>query len=434
MTAANPPRGGAVDPVRALVRRALSLADRAFGTSSGRPGPGASPVAAYAPARVNLIGDHTDYQGGLALPMALETGIAAIVRQRPDSWIGLVSEGRGGPVWIHRDRLRVWPAMPPEGWDGAEAGPARAIGTDVPVWAAFLAGVLVEAGAGDGEGLEIAVVSDVPEGQGLSSSAAVGLAVALAGHPDLAGRSALTDARRLSLCLAVQRAEHRDLGVPSGILDELASAFGRAGCALRVDAARVEAQPVPFAPEADGYGIFLIDLGVGRSLAGSGYAARRREVEEAARLLGIPALGMLPVTDLPQALSRVPDRLKGRVRHVVTENERVRSAIRTASLRRWEEVGALMAESHRSLRDDYASSHPVLDRAAGRLLDMTPPIFARVTGGGFGGNLVALGPGGPDVPDALVRHLAGLAGAQSPCQVRVVRAGPGLMAVSDLQG
>lgn len=443
-----PPRqrpGDAGPPWAAAALRARALLQHVMGKNRGpdEAGGDAGVTVAYAPSRVNLIGDHTDYQGGLAFPMALSMGAVAALRRRSDSWVGVVSEGKGGPVWMPVSRLlasrAAWDRRDANGPGGRTSPPDGDM--DVPTWALFLAGALTEAGALEGlspgcvSGLELALVSDVPVGKGLSSSAATGLASALAGRAAFAAGSGpeqgewgrLSHRDRLDLCMAVQRAEHRYLSVPSGLLDELASAFGQAGHALWLDAATSTTRPVPFTPERDGAEVFLIDLGVERTLAASGYAARRREVEDAARQIGVSALGELSVADLPQALGRLSPVLGRRVRHVVTESERVRQTAAFARARRWSDVGLCMAESHRSLSEDYESSHPVLDRAVSVLRQGSPTVYARVTGGGFGGSLVALvvGAGRADV-EARLRRGGFPVGSRA---VEPVRAGPGLCLV-----
>ncbi len=442
-SAVMPGGGSQSEPWSVLLARALSLMDRTFGKARAKEpdDPGAVALA-YAPARVNLIGDHTDYQGGLALPMALPQGALAMARRRKDGWVGVVSEGRGGPVWRTTEQLlgtrAQWDA-----WSFRVSGDGSPAEYDLlPGWAAFLSGCIAEAGALDPSaggvvrGLDIALASDVSEGKGLSSSAAAGLATALAGllvDERRGERDGVIGAEvRRGLCFAVQRAEHRYLAVPSGLLDELACAFAQPGHALLVDARAVSAKPVPFAPETDGAGIAIIDVGVGRQLAASGYAARRREVEEAARRLGVSLLRDLEREDLPTARRALPNALYLRVRHVVTENDRVRQVARLASERRWRDVGDLMIESHRSLETDYGSSHPVLDRVVDVLSRGEPRVFARVTGGGFGGNLVALDLGlGREGIEHRLREAGFGVGSET---VQIVRAGPGLSRIAASDG
>lgn len=327
-----------------------------------------SPVVAHAPGRVNLIGEHTDYTGGLAVPMAIDLGTT-------------VTGERGGDAVLLRSADRDEPAVVP--LDVAD--PAAL----APEWARYVAGVVAEVRPTVGFTGE--VHTTVPIGSGLSSSAALELAVALAlgfeGSP-------------LELALATQRAEQVASGVPCGVMDQLASACGVAGHALVVDFTDLTVEPVPV---PDGADVVVIHSGQPRALADSAYAERRASCEAAAAVVG-PLLHARPA-DLAAIADPV---VRRRARHVVTENERVRAfaaAFRAGDLAA---AGELMVASHRSLRDDFEVSTDVLDALVERLL-ATPGVHgARLTGAGFGGCVVALAE-----PGALAEgwHVTASAGA-----------------------
>lgn len=305
-----------------------------------------------APGRVNLIGDHTDYNDGLCLPMAIDRD--CVVATRP---------GDG-------DRIRARSFDTEGRVDLPLAGPAP----DPPEWGRFVAAaVQVESAAGRPvEGVELAVASTVPIGSGLSSSAALCVALVLA-----LGADAGTDATRLRAARAAQEVERAATGVPVGLMDQLASVFGRRDAALLIDIRTLEVDPVPL-PATLAVGV--VHSGRPRALASSAYAERRDACAAAARRLGLPALRDATdadVADDPFA------------RHVVSENARVVDA--AAALRRGDvtTLGALMVASHASLRDDFCVSTPELDQLVEALLD-AGAIGARLTGAGFGGCVVAV--------------------------------------------
>ncbi len=326
------------------------MTDLATG-SGGPPGPPGPRVQAYAPGRVNLIGDHTDYTGGLALPMAIDLGTT-------------VSGHRGGDTIRLHSALADEPAtMPLTVVDPGELEPA---------WARYVAGIVAE--IGPSEGFDGEVFTTLPIGSGLSSSAALEVAVALA-----LGASTDDPVALAQLC---QRAEHRAVGVPCGIMDPLASAAGVEGHALLLDCRSLTVEAVPVPDEVD---VIVLDSGEKRALAGSAYAQRRAECEAAEQLIG-------PLRDADlEAVAAIPDDLlRRRARHVVSENQRVLDTV--DALRRGDYVaaGAHVWASHESLRDDFEVSTTVLDNLI-RALRETPGVFgARLTGAGFGGCVVAL--------------------------------------------
>jgi galactokinase len=312
--------------------------------------PDAPSVRAYAPGRVNLIGDHTDYAGGLALPMAIDLGTTVAGTLGGDAVV-LTSDAEPEPARVPLDVAEPSVVSPP--------------------WARYVAGVVAE--VRPRLGLTGHVSTTLPVGGGLSSSAALEVAVALAvgfvGEP----------AELAALC---QRAEQRSSGVPSGIMDQLASAAGEDGTAMLIDFSSLEITRVPVPDDVD---VVVIDSGQSRALAGSAYAERRAEVEQAADVVGL--LRGVPLADL----DRIDDPVvRRRARHVLTENERVRSFAGALSAHDLADAGRLMVDSHVSLRDDFEVSTPVLDALVERL-SATPGVHgARLTGAGFGGCVVAL--------------------------------------------
>jgi len=314
-------------------------------------------VVAVAPGRVNLIGEHTDYMGGLVLPMAVH--LATTVRgHRGGDVVELRSHQLDGVVRV--------------------ALPVQDATSVLPSWGRYVAGVAAELGTTTG--FSGTVDSTVPLGSGLSSSAALEVAVALAlgatGSP-------------LEVAQACQRAEHAATGVPCGIMDQLCSAAGVEGHALLIDCATLEVSEVPVPADAR---IWVVDSGQPRELAGSGYAGRRASCEAAAR-----RVGPLPTADLADIAALDDPVQRARARHVRTECDRVRAfaaALRADDRRR---AGQLMVQSHRSLRDDFEVSTAVLDRLVDDLVAVPGVHGARLTGAGFGGCVVALADPGVDL-------------------------------------
>ncbi|MFM7050721.1 MAG: galactokinase [Planctomycetota bacterium] len=304
---------------------------------------GAPSAEGCASGRVNLIGDHIDYAGGCVLPMALAaTTAACAVESREDRF---ASE-----------------------WGGDSA------------WTRYAAGVLAElrrAGVGVPP-LSMAVASDVPVGAGLSSSAALEVAVARAA---LAAANASLPARELALLC--QRAEHAHAGVPCGIMDQWCVTHARAGEAIALDCARLESRTVALPSDLV---VEIVDSGVRHALRDGGYAARRADVESAAAALGVAQLAALPRARWSE-IEALPSRLARRARHVLRENARVEEAVRALSSGDLVRFGALLNESHASLRDDFDVSVPELDGIVERAC-AAGALGARMTGGGFGGSAV----------------------------------------------
>jgi len=326
-------------------------------------------IRAHAPGRVNLIGDHTDYLDGLVLPMAIDRG-TTVTGERTGDAVVLTSADEPEPAVVPLD----------------VDDPAAA----TPGWARYVAGVVAE--VRPPVGFVGMVTTDLPIGGGLSSSAALEVAVALALG---------ADGPPLDLARTCQRAEQRASGVPSGIMDQLASAAGVDGHALLIDCRDLTVEPVPLPPGAE---VVVVDSGQARTLVGSAYAERRAQAEAATAVIG-------PLREATGAdLDRLDDPLaRRRARHVVTENERVRQFAAALAAGHLTGAGALMVASHASLRDDYEVSTPVLDALVERLLAVPGVYGARLTGAGFGGCVVALTDPGALAEGWPVRAAAGAA-------------------------
>ncbi|WP_370462433.1 galactokinase [Nocardiopsis sp. FR6] len=326
---------------------------------------GAGPRGVWtAPGRINLIGEHTDYNDGFVLPFALPHTLTAAASARSDGTARLRSR------------------QSPEAHDVALADldPGRVRG-----WAAYPCGalwVLHEEGY-PVTGLDLLVDSTIPTGAGLSSSAALSCATVMAAAELHGAALAPAEVARLA-----QRVENDFVGMPCGIMDQSASMLSTEGHALFMDTRSLEAVQVPFDPAARGLTVLVVDTRAPHRLVEGHYADRRRSCEAAARSLGVAALR--DVGDLAAALDALPDEVsRRRVRHVVTENARVLRAVdllRAGDLRA---VGPLLTASHASLRDDYEVSVAEVDTAVEALL-AAGALGARITGGGFGGCVVAL--------------------------------------------
>jgi len=313
-----------------------------------------------APGRVNLIGEHTDYNQGFVLPMAIDRGVLMAARPREDARLVLSSLQR--PEVVDLD-LRD-PVAPSDGWG---------------MYAAAVARVLRDAGV-DLLGMDGIVAGEIPPGAGLSSSAALELAVCR-GLLERAGVAWPAE----KTALECHRAERDLVGVDCGVMDQLACALGRPGHAMLIDCRSLEARPVELPRDL---GVVVLDTGTRRDLASSEYNLRRGQCEEAARALGV---GSLRQATLEQVESGGLDGvLHRRARHVVTENDRTARAADALSGGDAEEAGRLMNASHASLRDDFEVSTRELDAMVGLAQGHDACLGARMTGAGFGGCAVAL--------------------------------------------
>ncbi|MFS2291987.1 MAG: galactokinase [Actinomadura sp.] len=321
----------------------------------------------HAPGRVNLIGEHTDYNDGLVLPFALPLGVSVAAARRDDGVIEVRSRQAATPVTAPVDGGPVVS----EGWPADRAWAAYPVG---------VARVLREHGTG---GASLLIDSDLPQGAGLSSSAALECATALA-LCDLHG----VEIDRPALARLAQRAENEQVGVPCGLMDQAASLLCTAGRALMLDCRSGLSSQVPFAPAESGLTLLVVDTRASHALAGGEYARRRAECERAASLLGVDALR--DVKDLAGALRKLPDPvLRRRVQHVVTENHRVEATVGLLRAGAVAELGAMLNASHLSLRDQYEVSWPEADRAVNAAL-RAGARGGRMIGGGFGGSVIVL--------------------------------------------
>ncbi|GMU80230.1 MAG: galactokinase [Planctomycetota bacterium] len=324
---------------------------------------------ARAPGRVNLIGEHTDYNDGLVLPIAVGQATFAVCARRDDARARVVSL----TVNDHQE----WAI---DGWKRGEH----------PHWTSYVAGVaaLLRRRGARLEGFDLLIASDVPTGGGLSSSAALEVSTLLA-LCHLSGEPLMSN-EFIDLCRA---AEHEFAGVPCGLMDPSASLLGKAGAALLLDCRSRAVEHVPLA--LDGLELLVIDSGVKHELASGEYAKRQMECAEAvaylkARNPSVRALRDVSSATLRAHAQQMPPLAAARALHVTTENERVAAAVKAVRAGRYEEFGELLRASHRSLRDDYEVSCRELDRIVRSLDAVDGVLGSRMTGGGFGGCVIAL--------------------------------------------
>jgi galactokinase len=327
-------------------------------------------ITAFGPGRVNLIGEHTDYNGGLSLPFAIDDGVmvtaTAIEGDRLEAVAYDVDDGA-------QDAFPL--AHPPrDGDDG---------------WRAFVRGVVAELTAA-GHTLvpaRLEIAGTLAQGSGLSSSAALEVALALA----LLGLAGETEPDRVALARLCSKVENDWVGAQTGLLDQTASLLGRDGNALRIDFATMETRAV--ALELGEWRLATVDSGETHSLATDGYNQRRSECDEAAWRLDVHKLSEATV----EQVATLPDLLRRRAEHVHSENARVDATIAALRAGNLEKVGRLLDDSHASLRDCFDASTEAVERAVRRCLDAGAG-GARMVGGGFGGHVLALFPPGIKLP------------------------------------
>jgi galactokinase len=317
---------------------------------------------------VNVIGEHTDYNGGPVLPIALPHLAGVAASPRTDGRLVLASlQVQGQPIEV--DLTDIKPGKH-SGWTAYPAGVS---------WALSQHGYQVSGGA------TLLLDSEVPVGAGLSSSAAIECATGLA----LTGVHGIT-VDPLQLALIAQHAENDFVGIPCGVMDQMASMLCTTGHALYLDAATLHVEQVPFDLASVGLVLLVIDTGAPHQLADGEYANRRKTCEQAASELNVSVLAEIKLAQLADVLMRLDDALVGRrVRHVVTEIARVKEVVALLHSGRVREIGPLLTASHISLRDDYQVSVPQLDIAVEAALE-AGAYGARMTGGGFGGSIIAL--------------------------------------------
>ena len=318
---------------------------------------------ASAPGRVNVIGEHTDYNGGFVLPATIPQHTNVELRQNAS------------------DAVDVWSRdVAP---DGERKGYTLGHETPQHDWLDYVRGI-THVLAADGHrltGFELRIESDVPLGSGLSSSAALEISVLRALRSAFQLGLSDTDLARIG-----QRVENEFVGAPVGIMDQMASSVAGDGYMLFLDTRSLAHERIPV-PESSS--LIVINSGVAHSHAGGDYRTRRAECERAAALLGVSELRDVGVSELP-AVARLPAPLDRRARHVITENQRVLDAVAAFRADDLHAAGALMSSSHQSMRDDFEISVPEIDLLVG-IAARHPGVYgARLTGGGFGGSIVAL--------------------------------------------
>lgn len=337
---------------------------------------GSAPTGVWsAPGRVNIIGEHTDYNAGLCLPIALPHRTYAAVRPRNDRRLRFRSLQSAQRYDLELDEVA---AGNPSGWGSYAAG---------VLWA------LQEAGH-EVRGVDVMMDGQVPQGAGLSSSAALECAVAAA-VSDLFDLALLhDDSARATLASICVNAENTIAQAPTGGMDQSASLRCQSGHALLLDCRDGSIAQVPFDVTAHGLELLVMDTRAEHALVDGQYAQRRRSCEEAARQLGLASLREVPFNDLDETLDRLKDTLtRARARHIVTEIERVRQTVALLRAGRLPEVGPLFNASHASMRDDFEISCAELDIAVD-VATSHGALGARMTGGGFGGSAIALVPTG----------------------------------------
>ncbi|MEV5550163.1 galactokinase [Streptomyces sp. NPDC052309] len=330
---------------------------------------GSEPEGVWAaPGRVNLIGEHTDYNDGFVMPFALPHTAVAAVSRREDGVLRLHSADTGADVV----ELRVADLAPQsdKSWTAYPSG---------VVWALREAGHEVT-------GADVHLASTVPSGAGLSSSAALEVVIALALN-DLFSLGL----RGWQLARLCQRAENVYVGAPVGIMDQTAAACCEAGHALFLDTRDLSQRQIPFDLAAEGMRLLVVDTQVKHSHSEGEYGKRRAGCEKGAALLGVDALRDVPYADLDAALERLGDEEEVRrlVRHVVTEDERVERVVALLESGDTRAIGPVLVEGHASLRDDFRISCPELDLVVDTAL-ASGALGARMTGGGFGGSAIVL--------------------------------------------
>jgi galactokinase len=323
-------------------------------------------VQAFAPGRVNLIGEHTDYNAGLALPFALAEGVTVRASALDESRVHAIALDLGESDVFSLDAIE-----PASGWRAFVRGTVAELSRRAP-------------GLG---GARLEITGSVPRGGGLGSSGALGVALGLA----LGALAGSVHSDGVELAKACARVENVWVGARSGLLDQLAALFSEREHALAIDFRSLAIRPVTL--QLEGYRLVLLDSGERHANAALGYNQRRAECDQACAVLGIASLRDARVGDL----ERLPARLADRARHVLEENARVEQAIEALERRDPVALGQLLVASHESSRDLYELSTPAVEAAVERLRQ-AGAVGARLVGGGFGGHILGLMPPGTELP------------------------------------
>lgn len=315
-----------------------------------------------APGRANLIGEHTDYNGGFVLPFGIDRRTYVAIGERQDQKLRVSSSFGEQPVEISLSDAK------PEDLD----------------WALYPLGVAWVMRKHQVSGLDLFIDSDVPIGAGLSSSAAVECSVALALNDVWSAGLSL-----IELALVGQRAENEVVGAPTGIMDQTASLLARVDGAVFIDCKTLETKNISLGLAEQGLVVAVIDTKVSHRHSDGGYRSRREACERGASAMHVPSLRELSVADLPAAEAVMDELTFRRVRHVITENARVLETLDALADGQLEKLGELLLDSHASMRDDFEISIPELDLAVRTAME-TGAVGSRMTGGGFGGAAIAI--------------------------------------------
>jgi galactokinase len=340
-------------------------------------------VIAQAPGRVNLIGEHTDYNEGFTLPLAIERYTTVRLKKRETD----TSASRFRSLALDESAFWTPDASRFLSNEPTPTSPSSGTVAAAPNWSKYVAGVIHQfAKRGHAiPAVELSIETDVPLGGGVSSSAALEVAVAMA-MQQLLG----TNLDGLAIAKLCQQAEHDYAGVPCGIMDQLSSVFGRTNELMLMDC---RTNHLEFIPASADLAFVVVNSRVKHNLADGEYRVRRQQCENACRLLGVPSLRDVETEQLESAKGKLPDLVYRRARHVVSENARTVQAAACLKSGQWEQVGHLMNASHVSMREDYEITCPEIDALVeiAQSLGRAGGVFgARMTGGGFGGCIVVL--------------------------------------------
>ncbi|XP_070596011.1 galactokinase isoform X2 [Erythrolamprus reginae] len=350
------------DPVGPLLAAAREVYKRVYGGEEPK-------IAVSAPGRVNLIGEHTDYNQGFVLPMAIQMRTVVAGSPRQDGIISITTTAEEA-----EDPKTLQFPTPKE---GVSLKPGE------PRWANYVKGVIQHYKAGHLPGFDVVIESNVPIGGGLSSSASLEVAM----YTFLQQLSP-DDMDPVSKALVCQKAEHTFAMMPCGIMDQFISVMGKEGHALLIDCRSLKTRLVPLIdPDLV---VLITNSNVRHTLTGSEYPTRRRQCEEAAKLLGKTSLREASMSDLEESRSLLSKEMYRRARHVIGEIERTAKAAEVLKARDYKTFGELMVESHNSLRDDYEVSCPEVDELVAAAMEVPGVYGSRMTGGGFGGCTVTL--------------------------------------------